>query len=44
MTDKADKVTLTHPDAEKPISVGADEVDRYALSGWTAEDPKSTTK
>lgn len=42
MADKT--VTLTHPDAEKPVQVPEDLVDAYIHGGWSRpEDSKSTT-
>jgi hypothetical protein len=36
-------VQLTHPDADKPITVNEDQVNAYVLGGWTPADPKKTT-
>ena len=41
MADKT--VTLQHPDAEKPITVPADEADKYTHGGWSVVDDKKST-
>lgn len=41
MADKT--VTITHPDADKDLTVPEDQVDRYTLGGWAVVDTSSKT-